>query len=235
MRELFLAMIAGLGLASGAAAQNETQNDPVVVELYTSQGCSSCPPADALLSELAGRDDVIPLALHVDYWDYIGWADSFADSDHTRRQKAYARAAGERTIYTPQMIVGGKDHVVGARPMHLADLIQSHAAQQDEVDLTLAREGDRLRIAARAERPVDGPLTVQVVRYDPEETVEIGRGENAGHTFTYSNVVTSWQVIGAWDGTGRFEVEMPVTGDEPVVVIVQERGPGRVLAAARLD
>lgn len=231
MRRLFLAVVAGFGLASGAVAQN----DPVVVELYTSQGCSSCPPADAILSELAGRDDVIPLALHVDYWDYIGWADSFADPNHTRRQKAYARAAGERTIYTPQMIVDGQDHVVGARPMHLAELIQAHAAQKEAVDLSLVREGDRLRITAKAEHPVASPLMVQLVRYEPEATVEIGRGENAGHTYTYFNIVTSWEVIGAWDGTGDFELEAPVSGDRPVVVIIQERGPGRVLAAARLD
>src|SRR6056297_1329329 len=84
-------------------------DDPVVVELFTSQGCSSCPPADAMLGELAERDDVIPLALHVDYWDYIGWADIFADPAYTRRQKGYAHATGQRMVYTPQMVIDGQD------------------------------------------------------------------------------------------------------------------------------
>lgn len=234
MHRFLLATIAGLGLITGAAT-GAAADDPVVVELYTSQGCSSCPPADTLLRELAHRDDVIPLALHVDYWDYIGWADSFADPKFTKRQKSYARAAGERTIYTPQMIVGGSDHVVGARPMHLAELIAEHSDLAESVGLTATRDGDAVHIEAEGSGDVRGPLMVQLVRYEPEETVTIGRGENAGHTFTYVNIVTAWDMVELWDGQGTFEAKMPLPGDRPAVVIVQEHGPGRILAAARVE
>jgi hypothetical protein len=105
----------GVAACVGAAALAAEAGDPVVVELFTSQGCSSCPPADALLSELAEHEDIIALALHVDYWDYIGWADSLARPEHTVRQKAYAAAAGKRMVYTPQFVIGGIDHVTGYR------------------------------------------------------------------------------------------------------------------------
>ena len=121
MRALALA-IGFLASFIGAAAAADR---PVVVELYTSQGCSSCPPADAILAELADREDVIALAFHVDYWDYIGWKDIFADPANTLRQRNYARVAGARSVYTPQMIVDGQDHVVGTKPMKLAEHIDS--------------------------------------------------------------------------------------------------------------
>ena len=134
------AILAGLAVAAGLSATAANAGDrPVVIELYTSQGCSSCPPADALLNELAGRDDVIALAMHVDYWDYIGWKDIFANPAHTVRQRAYANADGQRMIYTPQMIVGGKDHVVGYKPMHLAKLIETHGDLPVVVDIQMIR------------------------------------------------------------------------------------------------
>lgn len=111
----FLTALVVAGVGTMAAAQSSTS--PVVVELYTSQGCSSCPSADRVLEKLAGRDDILPLSLHVDYWDYIGWADTFADPAYTQRQKVYARNMGERMIYTPQMVINGGAHVVGNRPM----------------------------------------------------------------------------------------------------------------------
>ena len=118
----FLCALAATGLFS--VAEGRADDMPVVVELFTSQGCSSCPPADALLHELSKRDDVIPLALHVDYWDYIGWKDSFAQPAFTARQRGYAQASGRRAIYTPQMIIGGQFDVVGNRPMDVAAIIR---------------------------------------------------------------------------------------------------------------
>ena len=107
-----------------AATAGSAQDKPVVVvELFTSQGCSSCPPADALLDRLSSRNNVLALSLHVDYWDYIGWKDKFASPAHTARQQAYARAAGRRSVYTPQMIINGLDDVAGTAPMDVADMI----------------------------------------------------------------------------------------------------------------
>lgn len=227
----------GLWLAFGGSGLAQT-SDPapvVVVELFTSQGCSSCPPADAYLAMLATDPRVIALALHVDYWDYIGWADSFADPRYTDRQKAYAHAQGSRTIYTPQMIIGGQERVEGNQPEAVSGLISDHLAIAPNVSLTLRRSGDRVEISAAANPPLSRAVRVQLVRYRPVETVHIDYGENEGQVMTYHNIVTSWQVIGNWDGTRPLAMDAPVAGPDPVVVILQEEGPADILAAARLD
>ncbi len=230
----FLSALLAAFMIWGPGERAEAGDTPVVVELYTSQGCSSCPPADALLAELSARDDVIPLALHVDYWDYIGWKDNHADPAHTVRQRSYARAAGHRTIYTPQMIVGGRDHVVGYKPMKLAMLIDDHRAAGMPVRVGLTRQGGSVVIEAEAVRDIRGDIVVQLVRYQPSNDVKISRGENAGRTLTYTNIVTDWSVIGGWDGTGRLEMRAEAPGDAPVVVVLQATGHGPILGAARL-
>lgn len=218
----------GAVLVSGPALAERL----VVIELFTSQGCSSCPPADALLTELTARDDVLPLALHVDYWDYIGWADSFASTAFTARQKAYARAAGRRTIYTPQMVVSGTHQLVGTRAMELGELIEAHSARPETVTLRLERAGGKVQIRAEAEAPLARPVLIQLVRYEPEQTVEILRGENEGRTVTYSNIVTDWQVVGRWAGDAPLSLTADAPGSNPAAVILQEDRPGAVVAAA---
>lgn len=225
---------AGLLLAMGGIAAAQSSNHPVVVELYTSQGCSSCPPADKLLATLAEREDVIALGLHVDYWDYIGWKDSFASPRYSDRQRAYARHAGARTVYTPQMIVAGMDHLIGARPAELDQIIRRFAAYRSPVALDLGRKGGKVMVRARASAPLPGKLVVQYVRYKPHARVEIARGENAGRTIDYANVVTDWQRVGEWDGATDLSLGLDAPGDDPVVVILQEEGPGRIVAAAVL-
>lgn len=206
----------------------------VVVELFTSQGCSSCPPADAFFhSDLAPRSDVIALALHVDYWDYIGWKDKFANPAYAKRQKKYARAAGHRSVYTPQMIVAGRDHVVGHHPEKLRAALARHLARDPVVEMALDRAGDQVTIRARA-RQATGPLVVQLVRYKPVEDVAIRRGENAGKTITYANIVADWQVVGTWDGRAELTLSAPAPGPMPVVAIVQQAGHGQILGAARV-
>lgn len=229
MRDTLAALLVA-GWPLGAAADQY----PVVVELFTSQGCSSCPPADAMLDEMAEMPGIIALALHVDYWDYIGWADTFAQPEFTLRQEAYARAAGERTVYTPQLIVGGVDAVVGADAMAVMEHVQMHAGVESAVDLEVTRDGDVLRIDCARETPALRPMTVQVVRYRPSEVVEIGHGENAGHRIDYANIVTSWQTVAEWRGLDPMTIEVDLAGNEPVVVIVQEPGPGRIVAAAEI-
>lgn len=226
----------GLCLAAAGMAQAQsTSRSAVVVELFTSQGCASCPPADDFFAELAQDPDVIPLALHVDYWDYIGWADKFADPKFTDRQKAYARMAGSRMIYTPQLIVGGLDQVEGNQPAEVEALIRRHLDAAQGVTLTLERRGDEIVIRAAAQGAFAEPVRVQLVRFRPEETVTIERGENAGRTVTYRNIVTSWQALGDWTGEGPLALEASAPGRDPAVVILQKSGPSAILAAARID
>lgn len=240
----------------GAPATALPDRGPVVVELYTAQGCAACPPADRLLAELAQRPEVIALALHVDYWDYIGWADVFADPEHAERQKRYARSRGLSTIYTPQIVVMGHDLIEGFRTAEVQAALDAHLARPPQARIALSRTADG-QLLVQAE-PVESPPIlasravartlslvesadpepahdVQLVRYLPRSEVAITDGENAGVTAEYVNIVTVWQTVGSWDLSGPFELSLPLAGDEPVVVLVQEPGQGAVVAAARLE
>jgi hypothetical protein len=228
----FVSAACGLLLAAAASVEAEPV---VVVELYTSQGCSSCPPADEFLAMMASDPRILPLALHVDYWDYIGWEDKFAQAKFSDRQRSYARAVGSRTIYTPQLIIGGADRIEGFAPEETADRLRAHMDARVPVVLTVTREGDRLVIRAEADPPLTEPVRVQLVRYRPEETVVIERGENAGKTITYRNIVTSWERLEDWSGQAPLELTAPFAGDEPGAVIVQTEGPAAILAAARVE
>ncbi|MDF1729551.1 MAG: DUF1223 domain-containing protein [Sulfitobacter sp.] len=231
MKSCLSALFAALlSLATPAWAEDH----PVVVELFTSQGCSSCPSADALLHELADREDIIALALHVDYWDYIGWKDPFGAKAHSARQRSYAAAGQRHMIFTPEMIVQGQTDIVGTKPMKVMQAVAAHAAQVPPVKLTLDRKGDELRISAEAESAFAGPVNVHLLRYSPLERTEIKRGENAGKTLDYANVVEGWQVLGQWDGKAPLRMQTDITGDKPVVVILQSAETGPILAAARL-
>ena len=220
-----------LGLTGGSQAQSQ---QAVVVELFTSQGCSSCPPADAFLGELAGRDDVIALALHIDYWDYIGWKDSFGSPAFSTRQRAYATAAGDRSVYTPQVRIGGAEDVIGSNPTGIADLIRRHQAAPVLCDVSLVRDGNSVRIEAVARGSLGGAVDVQLMRYIPQATVSIQRGELAGRTITYHNIVTSIETLKRWDGTGTFALTARAGGDGAVVVLLQRPDHGEIVAAARL-
>ncbi|PTX55427.1 hypothetical protein C8N43_0061 [Litoreibacter ponti] len=232
LKRLTAAALAALVLTPATEA---TAGGPVVVELYTSQGCSSCPPADALLGELAEREDVIALSLHVDYWDYLGWVDAFADPAYTARQRAYAKAAGSTMIYTPQMVIGGRDQIVGTKAMKLAAHIDKHKAQANPVDLKLARAGDTLEIEAVPAANVPRGMVIFLVRYTPQQSVKIKRGENAGQDLTYHNVVDSFMAIGKWDGGKPLSITADAPGETPAVVIIQDGASGPILAAARVD
>lgn len=207
----------------------------VVVELFTSQGCSSCPPADALMHKLVAKDHVIALSLHVDYWDYIGWKDRFADPAFSKRQKAYAAQGGRNMVYTPQMIVNGQDQVVGAHAMELSDLIMMHADRPSMAEVALERDGGILRVGLLPlASSAGGDFVVELMRYTEQRSVDITRGENAGRHLTYLHVVDHWETVGQWDGRSAEQIEVPIEGDRPVVILIQERGPGAIVAAAQL-
>lgn len=224
-------------LLLGVLPQKSFAEDaPVVVELFTSQGCSSCPPADALLQEIAVRPDVIALALHVDYWDYIGWKDTFGSPEFTSRQKGYAHALQARTIYTPQFMIAGQATIGGAHPDEIEAQIAEHAGRAEGVRLEVVLGDDgKIRISANPLARLGGPVRIELVRYLPSATVNIAHGENKGRRIEYANVVTSWQTLGTWSGRGDLKVEAPYSGDERGVVILQMDNFGPILAAARID
>lgn len=224
-------------LLMGLLPQKSFAEDaPVVVELFTSQGCSSCPPADDLLREMSDRPDVIALAFHVDYWDYIGWKDTFGNPEFTLRQKGYAHAQSARTIYTPQFMIAGQTAIGGAHPQEIDALIAEWASQAEKVSIQVfvAEEG-RIRISASPLARLQGPVQINLVRYLPSAEVSITRGENKGRRIDYANVVTSWKILGTWSGRGELTVEAPYLGEERGVVILQAADFGPILAAARID
>lgn len=233
MKRLLAIAIFAFGLSTAPLV---AETSPVVVELYTSQGCSSCPPADELLAKLAKRDDVLPLALHVDYWDYLGWKDGFADPAHSERQRGYAHVGGRKMIYTPQMIVMGQEDVVGAKGMELADLITAHKAKKPTVEITMDRDGKTLRVDLAAVDPsVSGVLDVHLVRFLPFQKVKVKRGENAGRLLGYANVVEDWSLVDQWDPKQPKELNLALEGDLPSAIVVQRPNYGPILAGARAD
>jgi hypothetical protein len=222
----------GLWVAAASVAMAESEQG-VLVELYTSQGCSSCPPADELMGELVDMPGVIGLALHVDYWDYIGWKDTFGQEKFSERQRNYAHAAGDKMIYTPQVIVNGGARMVGNPAGPVVNAISAAAAAPKDVRLNLQRQGGQVVITGSTGHALPAGTTVQLVHYAPQQNVAIERGENAGLTVNYRNVVTSWQKLGEWSGSGALNMTAEA-GNGPIVVLVQSAGPREVLAAARL-
>ena len=232
-----IAILVALGIAGLALSMPVAQagGGVVVVELYTSQGCNSCPPADEVLAQLTGRDDVIALSMHVDYWDYLGWRDTFAQHQFTRRQIAYRDAWRKSVIYTPQMVVQGRHDVMGSRADDLAAAIDAALRVEPPIKVTIERQGGMLkcRIEPGAAR-VAG--IVWIAKYTLSATVEIDRGENAGRTITYYNVVNSLNRIGSWAGIEPEEVAMPQPEPgEGVAIWIQAGEAGPILAAAKIE
>ncbi|MEH6645365.1 DUF1223 domain-containing protein [Sulfitobacter sp.] len=221
----------GSSLATAAFAEQR----PVVVELFTSQGCSSCPPADEILSELRERDDVIAIALHVDYWDYIGWKDEFGNPDHAVRQRAYAARAGRRSIYTPQMIVNGQTDIVGAKPMVLSKAIAKHKEAGVRMELDVQRTEDGVKISGTVPTGNVTAMEVTLLHVIPSRVSTITRGENRSKTIEYTNIAESLTTAAEWDGQSPLSLSLDVSRDDPLVVLVQEAGAGPIVAAARVD
>ena len=224
--------IASAAIALTFAAPVAAEGSRTLVELFTSQGCSSCPPADALLGQLATRDDILALSLHVDYWDYLGWADDLADPGFTARQKGYAHEWSARQIYTPQIVVNGQRPVVGSKPAKVLDALAK--ARPAPVAFDLEREADGLRIVARALGDLPDQLTIHLVRYQPHVERQIEAGENQGRKIDYHNVVTDWTVAGTWDTYAALDRTVPIDGSEPVAIILQDGTNGPVIAAAAI-
>jgi len=229
-----------LALAMSAFALSPAFADrPTVVELFTSQGCSSCPPADALLLELSKRDDVLALSMPVNIWDYLGWRDTLAQPAFAERQRNYVERFGGRSVYTPQMVIDGVTDAVGSREGHVTRAIELRNEMKDhDVPIEFAHDGNTITIDVGPDASAK-EATLWLVRYVRETPVEIKRGENAGDTITYVNVVKEMTPIGMWKG-GELTLTLPkasliAQGYDGCAAILQEDGNGPILGAAVLD
>jgi hypothetical protein len=209
-----------------------------VVELFTSQGCNSCPPADALFRELSTRRDLVTLAYHVDYWDYLGWRDTLARPENTQRQHDYGRAFGVRSVYTPQAVINGRQHVNGAKRSAVIGTLDTldRAGKGLSVELTARREGESVVIEA-GPGTARGKAHLVLVYFDAPQPVVIDRGENDGSTITYANAVNDIQTAGMWHGK-PVHFEFPVSelerkgGCAALLQSVDSKGlPGPILGA----
>jgi len=202
MRKLFATLLVMMVGWSGTAVADKPM---VVVELYTSQGCSSCPPADDILTELSKQDDVLALGLHVDYWDYLGWKDEFAVPAFSERQQNYNAILPSRyRLVTPQMVIHGLGQVAGGTNRSVTSinsLVEEARSRVDRAAMTLARDEDQLTINLSAIDADIGPSTVQLVHFIPKAAVNIKSGENRGRKIEYTNVVAAWETVSKWDGT----------------------------------
>jgi len=229
-----------LGASTADAEPSSASRPAAVVELFTSQGCANCPPADAYLSELTRRGDLVTLTFPVDYWDYLGWKDTAAKPEFTARQKAYAARRGDRDVFTPQVVVDGETRLVGSDRDGIRREIDRHETGALGVAVDLDAGGDGLRVRLPEAEGASGPIhaTVWLVRFEESRTVTIARGENTGRTLTYSHLVRSLQPIGMWKGKAVTielpRLEGPAAGDAGCAVLVQSDKdglPGRILGA----
>ncbi len=236
-----LFVVAGLAIASAPARAEPPR---CVVELFTSQGCSSCPPADRLVRELARDPSVVAISWPVDYWDYIGWKDTLAQPMFTARQKAYASARGDGHVYTPQAIINGLVHAVGSDRAEIESAVKAGHGRKGALTVPLslspvATGGLRIEIGnAAGEGPKEA--LVWLVRIAKERTVAIGRGENTGESVTYTNVARSTAKVGEWNGhAANIDVaaaDLRAADSDAYVVLLQAgtaARPGVILGAAK--
>ncbi len=226
MCSVLLASAVCVGLVGAADAVSR----PAVLELFTSQGCSSCPPAEVMVNELAQRPDVLALTFHVDYWDGLGWRDRYSLASATERQRVYARAMHRPSIYTPQVIIDGSRDIMGSQRSTVMDAISD---RRDGVAITVSIGEGTIRVLVGAKTDVVR-ADVLLVGYLREATTAIGRGENAGRTLKESNIVVALRELGRWNGKPR---EFQLSADSlpgnvtDIAVLVQSTGQGSILGA----
>ncbi len=228
-------------VASGPAAAIKLQKPKAVVELFTSQGCHSCPPADRIIDTFAEKNDILGLSMHVNYWDYLGWKDSFASEEITKRQYSYGRGFGEGQVYTPQAVVNGRSHVIGSDEGKIRALVDSYQDNGEglTVPIEVAVNEGKLNIGVSPGH-IGKQATLFFVFFNRKHEVEIKRGENGGKKLVYANVVHEMQPIAVVENKG-FQMNYPVTeikrdGYESCAIILQTHdkngNPGPILGAA---
>jgi hypothetical protein len=242
-RRSFAVLSAGAAAASVLGERAEAAVGPlvgpVVVELFTSQGCSSCLPADAFLGELSKRPDVIALSLHVDYWDYLGWRDTLGSHECAQRQWDYARRRGEAQVYTPQVVINGGVEMIGSDRQGVLDTITRELADEHRTFIPVSITGGKRELmievaAAPGEHP-PSEATVWVIAVVPEVVIDIRRGENAGRTVAYTNVVSKIIPVGMWHGEA-LSLMLPkaaiLSNATVCAALLQLDGTGPILGAA---
>lgn len=238
MGNLILAILC-LGSLIGVAAPAYAQEPLTVVELFTSQGCSSCPPADRLVRDLSKEAGILALSFHVDYWNYIGWDDPYSLPAATHRQRAYARALGLRHVYTPQIVVQGSRDVLGSDEKAVRRTIEdSRHEPRLSMTATVLQDG-RMRIDIASDLASPGPASGELllVTFDREHETVVARGENRGRVLVNANVVREFVPLGIWRGEPSSVLPMPAlaSGNQRGrALLLQARGPGKILAATRL-
>jgi len=229
------------GMAAGAH-QAAAAGAKAVIELFTSQGCNSCPPADAILGDYAKDADILALSFPVDYWDYLGWKDTLASHENTVRQKAYSEARGDRQVYTPQVVVNGTTHVVGSNRQQIEAALSNSPPLPVPVSMQPGTDSTTVTIGP-SPTPGKAKGTIWLALYDDPVTVPVERGENTGMSLTYYNVVRKLRPIAMWKGK-EVTIELPKSElDQAEVsrcaVILQtehDNGlPGPILGAATID
>lgn len=219
-----------IAVAACSPAGAADADHPTVVELYQSQGCSSCPPANANLNAIAGRPGVLALSFAVTYWDRLGWKDTFAHPAFTARQWEYSRAGGRSQVSTPQMIVNGRGVLVGNRKEQVEVFIKRF--ERAASGPSIARSGDRLNIGAGK---TSRPANVWLVRYDPRtHEVPVRAGENGGRTLPHRNIVRFIRLLGTWDGEAKSFALPAYAGVHRSAVLVQDGPGGAILSARRI-
>ncbi len=227
-----------LSLVFFLAVPASAQESLTVVELFTSQGCELCPPADKILEKISRMDDVLALSLPVDYWDYMGWKDTYGSENNTARQEAYNQRLGRRGVYTPQMIVNGVYDVVGSREEEVAAVLDQ-ARQNSGGSIAAALKGTRDHLVLElGESELARNAVLRFVWYDSEQKVAIKKGDNSGRSLRYINVVRGAKIIGEWEGAA---LTMPLdlnaldeSGANCAAVIIQDGPDGRILGAAKI-
>jgi len=236
------AFVTASSLSSAPANLEPSQPAPIraVVELFTSQGCSSCPPADTLLKTLADDPSIMALTLPVDYWNYLGWKDTFASSRNSDRQRSYAKVRGDGSIYTPQVVVNGIQHVNGASKAEIENAIgaTSKSLGPDRIPVRFWQENNTLNIAtggAQPGHPVE-EATIWFGVVQTSGTVDVTQGENKGKSLTYTNIVRELTPIGLWKGQ-PMQIQIPrgaviLAETQKSVVLIQEGRAGPIIGAA---
>jgi hypothetical protein len=213
--------------ACGARAEDR----PVVVELFTSEGCSSCPPADALLAELARRPGVLALSFHVDYWNRLGWKDPFSSHDATERQRRYAQLLGSGTIYTPQIVIDGSREAVGSDRSAVERAISTARRNHGGLPVTLALDDRKVRITVGGG---PGAGSVLLIGFDRRHVSAVARGENSGRTLSHVDVVRSIDEVGRLAGN-PVELESPLDRRFDQIAVLAQAEDGRIIGAAVAD